>query len=281
MRVVALGVALIAGTSLFVPELAQAQAASWSVDGAGTHCTLSRPVGGTTPTTLIIRSAPTTEKYELMLVRQNRWKWPRSPFENVRITFKPSGAVHERLVEATDLGKGMGRGLGAQNLSPAFFQDFARSGELSIEAEKRELGTFSYPGAKKAAEAFDLCMIAKLIEWGADPAGFEAGARRPKPMGDPNDWLLGNDRRKSIGSRGAGDLSGVAKLNLDTQGRVEACELLEGTNDKFASLACSRLEAAARYEPARDKQGNSVKSVMLVSWDIRTAREVRVGSFQP
>ena len=276
MRLVALGAAVTAAVSLLAPQPAEAQAARWSVDGSGARCTLTRPLEGREPATLVIRTVPTTDKYELMLIGEDRWKRSSTPFENVRITFQPSGAVHEKPIVAIVLGAEIGSRLGATFLPRGFLEDFGRSEAMTITIRKRDLGPIAYTGADKAVEALNLCVVAKLIEWGADPAGFEAGAQRPRALGEPTDWLLGSKPSKRLGL-GMGVRAGVARLHLDTAGRVEACELLEGTKDSLTSSACSRLKAAASYEPARDKEGNPVRSVMLVSWDIRSFSVTKVG----
>ena len=48
---------------------------------------------------------------------------------------------------------------------------------------------------------------------------------------------------------------------ITTEGRVEGCRLLESAGyPEFDNIVCKRVEQSMRYEPARDSDGNPVRS---------------------
>lgn len=253
-----------------------AQPARWAVDGAGTRCVLTRRLGGTPTASLIVRTFPGSGEYEAMLASPD---WPRRVYQvkkEAALSFAPSGSAWRGSAVLVPLQHGLGDAVAFPRLPAQFIGAFANASSLSLAAGGEALGSYTLPSAAKAAEALAFCETEKLIEWGADPAGFGPGTSPPRPVGKPSEWLTDRDLGPDqyLGSYA---VAVIARLTIGADGGVEQCELLETSgSERLAGVACSALRKRARYEPARDKGGKPVRSVAVyrTSWSVQT--EIRI-----
>jgi hypothetical protein len=257
---VALGAALLLGGAA-QPSADQAAQPRWHLDGSTTRCVLTRRLAGTPgPAAFILRTLPGSGTYDVMLAVPDLGRG----IGRVRISTAPDGATHEQRVMTVDLPRGLGEALAIPYLPASFSADFSRASRLALaDAEGRPLGSWTLPAAARAAEALAACETEKLVEWGADPAALEPGATPPRPIGDPARWLEPRDL-------GLGDLmtaatvAAVFRLTLAADGRATDCTILESAGSiEIDRGACRALVRRARYEPARDRNGNAVRSVAI------------------
>ena len=78
------------------------------------------------------------------------------------------------------------------------------------------------------------------------------------PRGNPGGWITTRDYRSAWIRR---EMTGTASFNLQisASGRVTGCSITNSTGHSALDEAtCSLLQKRARFEPARDNQGNKV-----------------------
>ena len=120
------------------------------------------------------------------------------------------------------------------------------------------------------------CVKSKLVEAGADPAGFEAGAHLPNPIGDQNKWL----DLPPVMSMGDGEgLHAAVLLDLDPGGKPTDCVVLEISGRLDRQRLCQNLRQRARYEPARDSRGKPLRSIAVYDLDEIVKVTVTVETF--
>jgi len=261
-------------------QTANAQTAKpkWALDGTGNFCTLSRTVddatttlspSAATPTTLVLRTYPGIQQFNFMVIRSTA---PASlgPSATMTISFGPSGGPFVKPVAITPLGPGLGKAIAVNYLPPAFLDAFAGAAQVNVMIGKKSIGSYAIPNAAKAVEALRQCESAKLVEWGADPAAFAPGGRQAAPVGDPAKWVGYDDMHFPRDSTASSAGFAIARLAIDTDGHVAACDLIDSNGNKgLNAVACKLLGDRARYEPARDKDGKAVRSVVLYGTDWR------------
>lgn len=262
---------------LFGTSTGNAQTArpKWALDGAGAFCTLSRvvedaPTAVPPHTTVLVRTYPGSGLFAFMVIRSTA---PLSahPTPDMTIGFDSSGAAYARPVSIISLGHDVGKAISTDYLPSSFLDQFAEASVVNVAVGKVEIGNYAIPNAAKAVEALRECETAKLTEWGADPAEFEPGGRRPIPEGDAPQWIGFKDLRLPRNVAGTFAAFAVARLTVGTDGHVEACALIDTSrNANLDSVACKLLTDRARYEPARDKDGKAVRSVALyrAQWSV-------------
>ena len=247
---------------------AKPQAASWSVDGSSGRCVISRPVQGPFEATMVIRAWPTIGNFELMLIGKDVPKGLKTEGQKLQVDFEPEGGSHSGSVGLVELDPAVGRALAADYLPPSMLNDFGASQSMKLTLGKTPIGTFAYGNsAGRVVSAFHQCAVAKLIEWGADPAAFERGGRHAKPSGDASKWLPRDIARSNrIGKGGA---VAISRMTIGADGSVQACDVVETSHDKLGAAVCRSLMARARFEPAAGPDGKAVPTVMLHSFDTR------------
>jgi hypothetical protein len=271
---------------LFGAQSANAQTANaqtakpkWGVDGTGVFCTLSRtvedaaatpsPPAAAAPTTLVLRTYPGTELFHFMVIRSTA---PASlgPTATMNVSFSPSGGPFVKPVAVIPLGAGLGKAISMNYLPPAFLDAFAGAAQVNVAIGKKPIGSYAIPNAAKAVEALRQCESAKLVEWGADPAAFEPGGKQATPIGDPAKWVGYEDMHFPRDSTASSAGFAIARLAIDTDGHITACDLIDSNGNKsLNAVACKLLNDRARYEPAREKDGKAVRSVVLYGIDWR------------
>lgn len=112
---------------------------------------------------------------------------------------------------------------------------------------------------------------------GIDPVDFGIPTPPPTfdpiaaaPLGNPGRWITDSDYRSSWINR---DYSGVAafSLEIDARGRVNNCSITQSTGHAALDEAtCKLLERRARFEPAKNGDGNAVSGTFnsSVNWKI-------------
>ncbi len=251
----------------------------WHLDGATNRCVLTRPLDGSpVPATFILRTIPASNRYELILA-SGEFPEPIRALRGrsaLKLALDPVLAAVDVPAGWTDLPGALGDGLVIWPLPGELLDAIAQSRSISIaDAQGREQGRWSVPAAARAAEALRYCEREKLAEWGADPAGLEAGASGPQPQGDSRQWLT----PRLLGlSDVLGSLSytAVFRLHVGNDGRVGECELLESAGNADLTSACRVLKRVARYRPARSAAGVPVASIAIHVVDVRLLTELRI-----
>ena len=248
-------------TSLSTPARLQAagSAPQWVLDQSGYYCALATKVTGPPDATLVLRTLPGTGAYDFMLVGD---RWPASltgARKQIALTLMPGKASETSAPEGALLDRD--RTISIRGLSGRLIREFARSNAVQVAADDRPVVRYALPPAAAAAsDALDQCIVSKLIEAGADPAGFEPGATAPKPIGDREKWI----DLPALWSMGNGEgVHTAVVLDLDAGGKPTDCNVLELSGRLDRQHVCQALLARARYQPARDPKGRPVNSVVV------------------
>jgi hypothetical protein len=237
--------------------------AQWVLDDNEKICSLSRMWSGDAPATLVVKTYPGSDLYDVLVASS---KWPAEALQGsgpTRIELLPSGPGFERSGRVGRIAKIGQRVIAFGALPSTFLSAFAKASAFAVTRSQRKMGSYDIPGADAAVRALRACEDATLIAWGADPAGLQPGATRPRPIGNSENWL--NTVRVMTNSGPPINL--YLRLVIGTDGRVENCDILETARSPVDSLAC--LFLSARYEPGRDPSGHPVRSVAVyhAQWD--------------
>ncbi len=149
--------------------------------------------------------------------------------------------------------------IGAVELSPVTAAREAAVSDLTVSLGRSqpfrlELGPMGQPMTAMRACTDDL-----LRHWGFDPALDGKLRTGPVPVGNPGTWATTKDYPQ--GALRAGH-SGNVRFRVDVadNGQVVGCRILFRTRpDEFADLTCRLISQRARFSPALDAEGKSVK----------------------
>ncbi|HEX8526703.1 hypothetical protein [Allosphingosinicella sp.] len=227
--------------------------AGWVVDESGDTCAMARPLAGPPAAMLVVRTIPGSQEYDVMFVAPS---WPRMQ-EKDRMILRLTGTAEEysHFPSVVRLGEGR-QGLTFTGTPATFLEAFARTGEMTIDIGRRRI-SYALPRTAAVTRAFRECEVAKLTDWGADPAGLAPGSRPARTIGSLNPlWV-------DAIPRGRRPLSSAFRLDVDAEGRTTRCTVLHSTSEAFGATVCPRLVAGARFEPARNPAGNAVRSVVV------------------
>ncbi|MXO89618.1 energy transducer TonB [Pontixanthobacter aquaemixtae] len=91
-----------------------------------------------------------------------------------------------------------------------------------------------------------------------------------KPINNPGSWVSNRDYRSSWIRR---ELTGIARfrVSIGTNGRVQDCRVLSSTgHSELDNATCSLVSRRAKFEAARDSQGNKVTGsfTTAISWEL-------------
>lgn len=255
---------------------ASAQTPRWHLDGATDRCVLTRRLEGTpAPATFILRTIPGSGRYDMILAAPDLPADLRRPGRTLSLNFAPGGRPYPVRAARVDLPRSLGEGAVFGPLPTQIGADLAGAATLQVADEQgRAVGSWAIPLGARAAEALAYCEAEKLVEWGADPAGFEPGATRPQPREDPARWLTQRDFGLATALTSAA-YAAVFRLTLDREGRAAGCTLIESAGNVDLTGACRALRSRARYEPARDAAGNAIASVAIHIVSVRMETEIR------
>lgn len=252
--------------------------ARWHLDGATNRCVLTRQLQGTAgPATFVLRTIPGSGRYDVILAGESLARGLQRRQSEALIGFAGSDNAFTAMAASVDLPGNLGRGIAIGPLPPAFVTQFAGGSSLRLaDRDGRELGNWTVPGGRRAAEALAYCETEKQVEWGADRAAFEQGAVPPRPASDPSTWLTVRDFGLAL-SLGPASYTAVFRLVLDNTGKPTDCKLLEfAGNVDIENILCRALVRGARYEPARDARGNAVRSVAVHVLSFRMDADIRI-----
>ena len=132
--------------------------------------------------------------------------------------------------------------------------------ELSISGGEVKFGPLPLPQVKEAIAAFRHCEAEQLTEWGADPAQFAAGGRRPQ-VEQRRNLIPQAELRRFPFPKGPVQLAHY--LVIDANGVVERCSSVSGLeNSDFERAVCNAVKGRKIGEPARDATGKAVRGVV-------------------
>jgi hypothetical protein len=259
------------------PAAPAAQPARWHLDGATNRCVLTRRLEGTpVAATFILRTIPGSGRYDLILAAPDLPGELKRTNRHTVLRFGPAGTPQQGRASPVDLPGRLGEGAAFGPLGAALGQDFARARTLDVaDPQGRALGSWTIPAAARAAEALAACEAEKLVDWGADPAAFEPGARGPRPANDPSTWFSQRDFGLA-NAMGSAAFTAVFRLAVSPEGRASDCALIESSGNVDLTGACRALTGRARYEPARDAAGNPIRSVAVYVADFRMEVDFRI-----
>lgn len=254
------------------------QGSRWHLDGATNRCVLTRSLQGTPgAVTFILRTIPGSARYDVILAGEGARQDVRRRGSDTRLAFIGSDAVFQVEAAPIDLPGNLRRGIAIGPLPAAFVTEFAKASALRLtDGQGRELGSWTVPSGRRAAEALAFCETEKQVEWGADRSGFGAAAVPPRPATDPRTWLTIRDFGLAH-SLSPASYTAVFRLVLDTEGKPMDCKLLEfAGNVDIEDHFCRALVRSARYEPARNAGGNPVRSVAVHVLSFRMDTNIRI-----
>jgi hypothetical protein len=235
---------LAALAKLAMSQSAAASAPQWVVDESGYYCALATKVAGPPDATLVLRTLPGTWTYDVMLVGD---RWPgkiTGASKQIAFALFPGSASESRSPEAALFDRD--RMIALRGLGGKLIEDFPRSTALEVRADGKPVVRYSLPSnAADASQALARCIASKLIEAGADPAGFEPGARAPSPIGDQNKWL---DLPPVMSMDDGEGLHAAILLDLNPAGKPTDCMVLELSGRLDRQRVCENLLKRARYE---------------------------------
>jgi hypothetical protein len=271
-------IALAAPVAAQTPPAAPAQpAARWHLDGSTDRCLLSRRLEGTpVAANFILRTIPGSGRYDVILAAPDLSSDVRRPGRRAVLTLTPGGTGHAREGNSVELPAAVGNGVVFGPLPAAFAAELARASAVELADDQgRPLGRWTIPIAARAAEALAACEAEKLVDWGADPAAVEPGATPPRPARDPASWLTIRDFGLATTTQAAAYMA-VFRMVVGTDGRPSDCHVIESAGNVDLTGACRALSGRARYEPARDANGNPVRSVAVHIHGMRVDVDFRI-----
>jgi hypothetical protein len=255
----------VAAASAAQPQTQPAPAPQWVLDESGFSCSLARRLQREPEVTFVLRTIVGTGRYELRLVGL-RVPRPSNREQQISFSFGPGDRPLEQAASGS-IGAVAGRPSVMFSVEEDLVAGLAGASSISLASGSRTLAEHPLPQAAAAARALRGCESRLLIEWGADPAGFEPGAVRPKAASEVSGWISYDSLRADADST-----SIVARLNIGIDGRPESCTLLESVGFNSPPPAvCTQLMERARYEPARGPRGNAVRSVAVYHLNVRRA----------
>lgn len=270
-------IALVLATLSMPAHAAAAPAPQWVVDQSGYYCALATKVTGPPDATFVLRTLPGTGAFDVMLVGD---RWPASltgARKQITLTLLPGSASESRPAEAALTDRD--RTISWRGVSGRMTDELGRSTALQVSADNKPVVRYALPAAAGAAsQALAQCIAGKLIDAGADPAGFELGASPPKPIGEQFKWV---DKPPVMSMGDRETLHAAAVLNLDPAGKPTDCNVLEVSGRFDRERLCQNLLERARYEPARDPRGHTVKSVAVYQFDEMVRDTITLETFGP
>jgi len=253
--------------------------ARWHLDGATNRCVLSRQLEGTPGAiTFVLRTIPGSNRYDIILAGAGIERLIGRG-ETVRLAFArgfEEAITFEGPASRVDLPGALSRGLSIGPFTHEVSEAFGRATALRLsDREGREIGSWALPITARAAAVVAECQVAKLVDWGADRAGFESGATPPQPITAPRTWLSIRDFGLANALAPA-TYTAVFRLVLDAGGRPTACTLIEfAGNLDIEPEFCRAIVRSARYRPARDPRGVAIPSVAVEILSFETGVEFR------
>lgn len=138
---------------------------------------------------------------------------------------------------------------------------------VTIAKNDKQVLELQLGGLQKPFAVMDQCIDGLVRSWGVDPEVEKQLKMRARPASDPGQWIKTSDY--PIDMVRAGQPAVVQmRLDIDAEGKVFGCHILETTRPKeFDDAVCKSLSKRASFSPAIDANGNPV-----VSYWARTVR---------
>jgi hypothetical protein len=234
----------------------------WVVDASGNSCAMHRDLAGTPNAAIVVRTYPGSGQYSLLLASR---EWPDRVSRDRNLTLRLAGGGEGSIGSLVPI-SGPRRHALTFFMGRDFLAHLGASATMTVLANARPLATYELPQHAEIARVFAQCESAALIEWGADPAAFQPGGRRAVPSSDPYQWLTSRELFTPVGAH----LEAAIRLNVNAEGRVERCAVVEGNLTPPSQQAfCEALTERGRFEPARAPDGRAVGSVAMFHVNVR------------
>lgn len=259
----AVTVAATQGAAQAPAPAAAAPTERWQVDGSNGLCTLIRMVAAPQQATLFLQTSPGTDEYSFAVSSKSFAPHPTDRPFPVSILLHDADSRFDKEATSARLGNDGGTLMRIQGLDEGFVQAFGHSTSVSIDQSGKSIGPYAYRGTGQAVQVFNACIQQLLTDWGADPAQFQAGGKRPVPLKKRDEWFTRNqmmDVMRSVDRRRGGAPEMMLRLTIATDGRVSACQDVDDKHGhpNLEKTACGMLLSQPLFEPARDPAGKPV-----------------------
>lgn len=142
---------------------------------------------------------------------------------------------------------------------PAFEADEASVTEIAIGAPLRRHIVLQTGAMDKSFAALRACTDNLVAGWGVDVERYH-DAVRPVPLASPASWVTNADYPPDMARAYQPGLVEF-RLSIDPAGKVTACHVQQSTNpESFNTAVCKAMMRRARFEPARDRDGEPIAS---------------------
>lgn len=243
----------------------------WVVDYAEAQCIATRDYGSLDrPITLGIRPAPNAETYELLVARAG-----------------PTPAYAQELEGSVDFGRGPLKAWvlrfrpGKSNLDVYQFRIGAAEMAQARPAETVALRTkggadfqFEVSSMSQLLDGLNACVANLEQYW--NMGGEKDGRIAVPAKGDVRGLFSSDDYPSEAVSRGQQG-KGQYLLLVDEKGSVAGCYVVTPTGvPALDSMACAVFQQRAKFTPARDRSGKSVRSTAVtppINWRLDSGME--------
>jgi hypothetical protein len=230
----------------------------WKWRPGDTNCILRQDVGDAR--LFDIGMSPGIEELGFKIVDTRARTRESKPLKGIDVTFLPGGTAKlDGYLDSnkTPIGRNVWVFLGPDD--PA---RLARASGVTVS--QSEVGSMEIaiqsPGA--AIDAVRSCADQRLKEWGVDAVALRALSVRPTPATPTEKWFSWSDYpdREKIYKN---DIEVVARLDVAADGSVLKCTVVNRPPKEFIPAACNALMRNAKFNPARDAQGQAVAAPFL------------------
>lgn len=254
--------ALSTATACAAQQPAQAPANSvrpvWTLDWEESHCTIS--IGDRDRAQLGLWMTPGDPDPQIYLVGKPG-VIPRNPGETMTVTLSPGGERYE--AEVAVLSEDRPTVLRLSDLRDTFPAAFAKSDEVRLSDGRYALN-LPVQGAGKAVGALQGCINDALTQWGVDAKAF--AALRKAPTDAAKNYLVSDADYPAVALDRNESGQVVAKLNVDTTGKVTDCAVVVTSGSQALDAAtCKAALANGQFEPAIGPDGRPVAAPRVIS----------------
>ncbi|PKP86977.1 MAG: hypothetical protein CVT78_07425 [Alphaproteobacteria bacterium HGW-Alphaproteobacteria-17] len=142
---------------------------------------------------------------------------------------------------------------------PSFEADEAGVTEIAIGAPLRRHIVLQTGSMQKSFAALRSCTDNLVASWGVDIERYR-NAVWSVPLSSPATWVTNADYPPGMARTFQPGLVEF-RLSIDPTGKVTECRIQQSTNpDGFNAAVCKAMMRRARFQPARDKNGEPIAS---------------------
>lgn len=247
------------------PPTPMAPTGPWNVEFADKLCVLSRPYAvGDKKFTLGVKAELVGRFHEIMIVRAHGTPAPLGRSEAHIV--KPGGAKVGPFYVRT-YGTGGGHRISRFRVDPDEYRLTEDGDRLGVDLGKEGAYDFSVPALGKALGVLNGCIKDLRKDYQIDQAVLDRVAIEPKKI--EAIFKVADYPIEALRIEGQGDVGAV--LWIDESGRVSDCIVVESSGViSLDSATCPLLRQRARYEPARDAQGQKLRAPAYyrLSWQL-------------